>query len=342
VIIRRAGHLYDIEEENYRLHAVMEGSAFKLSGIFGQCPPMLNVFSTIEKVSSTDVPILVTGESGTGKELVARAVHSLGLRKDGPFVPINCGAIPYNLLESELFGHERGAFTGANTQVYGKVEYAHNGTLFLDEISELSPNLQVKLLRFLQEKAIQRVGGRENIAVNARIIAASNTDILSAIKEDRFREDLYYRIGVITIHIPPLRERGGDILLLANLFLKRSSGDFSKKIKGFSSSSVDLLTAYDWPGNVRELENRIQRAVIMAESSLLEPYDLGFAERPATRDVHKTATLKEARNSVEKELLIEVFERYKGNMTKIAQALDISRPTLYDLLKKHGPFETID
>ena len=336
VIIRRACHLYNLEEENSRLHTAMGRSMTKLSGIFGQCQSMVNVFSTIEKVATTDVPILVTGESGTGKELVARAIHSLSLRKDGPFIPINCGAIPDNLLESELFGHEKGAFTGANAKVLGKVEYAHNGTLFLDEIGELSATLQVKLLRFLQEKTLQRVGGRENIEVNARIVAATNIDIKKAIKEGRFREDLYYRIGVITIELPPLRERGTDIQLLSNVFLRRFCNDFSKKIKGFSAASVELLKSYDWPGNVRELENKIQRAVIMAESAWLEPHDLGFADAAGVQGAENTATLKEARDRAERDLLVAVLNRYDANLTKISQVLDISRPTLYDLLKKHN------
>ena len=336
IIIRRACHLYDLEEENSRLNSAMGHSMTKMSGIFGQCPSMLTIFSTIEKVSSTDVPILLTGESGTGKELVARAIHSHSLRKDGPFIPINCGAIPDNLLESELFGHEKGAFTGANSKVLGKVEYAHNGTLFLDEIGELSAGLQVKLLRFLQEKKLQRVGGRENIEVNARIVAATNIDIKKAISENRFREDLYYRISVIAIELPSLRERGTDVQLLSNVFLRRFCNDFSKKIKGFSAASVEMMKSYNWPGNVRELENKIQRAVIMAESAWLEPNDLGFTDATYIQDANNTATLKEARDRAERDLLTAVLNKYDANLTKISQVMDISRPTLYDLLKKHN------
>jgi two-component system NtrC family response regulator len=306
--------------------------------MIGQCPQMLEVFATIRKIASSDVPVLIHGESGTGKELVARAIHAMSLRKDQAFIPINCGAIPENLLESELFGHEKGAFTGALVQVQGKVEYAHKGTLFLDEIGELPFHLQVKLLRFLQEKMIQRVGGRENINVDARIIAATNIDIAKSIREGKFREDLYYRIGVIIIKVPPLRERGDDIMLMSNLFLKRASIEFSKKSRGFSASSIALIQSYEWPGNVRELENRIQRAVLIAESSIIEPYDLNFTEKPAVRNEPCTegATLREVRDKTEKNMIISALEKHAGNIAKAANDLGVSRPTLYDLMKKHN------
>jgi two-component system NtrC family response regulator len=338
VIINRAFHLYNIEEENLRLHLALDSKTTELGGMFGQCSEMLKVFSTIRKVASSDVSVLIVGDSGTGKELAARAIHSMSLRKDGPFVPINCGAIPESLLESELFGHEKGAFTGAHTQLQGKFEYAHKGTLFLDEIGELPANLQVKLLRFLQEKTIQRVGGREDIYVDARIIAATNIEISKAIQEGKFREDLYYRIGVITLNLPKLSQRKGDIMLLSNLFLRKFSAEFGKKIKGFSASAVELLESYNWPGNVRELENRIQRAVIMSESSIIEPHDLGFTEKPARQKVtfQNGMTLKEARDKVEKEMIISAVERHNGNIAKAAVELGISRPTLYDLMRKHG------
>lgn len=337
VIIDRALHLYNIEEENRSLHSVLESKG-GLEGMVGQCPEMLQVFSTIRKIASSDVPVLVVGESGTGKELVAQAVHAMSLKKEGPFVPINCGAIPENLLESELFGHEKGAFTGAHTQVQGKFEYANGGTLFLDEIGELPASLQVKLLRFLQEKSVQRVGGREDIHVDSRIIAATNIDISKAITEGRFREDLYYRIGVITINIPPLRERQGDIMLLSTLFLRRFSEELGKKLKGFAPSSIELLESYDWPGNVRELENRIQRAVIMSESTLIEPHDLAFSEvQNGRRDVPLYGvTLREARDRVEREKILYAVNKHGGNIARAAKELGISRPTLYDLAKKHG------
>lgn len=338
VIIHRAFHLYNIESENRKLQLALVKNTPALHGMIGQCTEMLEIFSTIRKVASSDVPILIIGESGTGKELVARAIHSMSLRKDAPFIPINCSAIPENLLESELFGFEKGAFTGAHAQVQGKVEFAHNGTLFLDEIGELPTNLQVKLLRFLQEKTIQRVGGRQNISVNTRIVAATNIDISKSIQEGRFREDLYYRISVITINLPPLLKRGDDILLLANFFLNKFREEFGKKIKGFSPSSIEIIGSYDWPGNVRELENKVQRAVIMSESPMLEPHNLGFTEKPGEKSFMalKHTNLKDARDWVEKQMLISAIEKHKGNATKAAEELGVSRPTLYDLFKKHG------
>ena len=338
VIINRAFYLLDIEAENSRLQTALEHKGTGLGGIIGLCPQMLQVFSTIRKVASSDIAVFVSGESGTGKELVARALHATSLRNEGPFIPINCGAIPENLLESELFGAEKGAFTGAHTRVQGKVEYAHKGTLFLDEIGELPANLQVKLLRFLQEKVLQRVGGREDIPVDARIISATNIDISKATQDGTFREDLYYRIAVININLPPLRERGDDIMLLANLFLKRAAEEFSKKVNGFSPSAIHMLRSYRWPGNVRELENRVQRAVIMSDSLLLEPDDLGFTDVPLQYQLPVTdvVTLKDARDRVEREVIVGALDRLEGNIAKAAEALGVSRPTLYDLMKKYG------
>ncbi len=338
VVIKRAFHIRAIEDENRRLQTALERNNTQFGSIVGQCPQMEQVFSIIKKVASSDVPVFVTGESGTGKELVAKAIHLMSMRKDGPFIPINCGAIPDNLLESELFGYEKGAFTGAQTRVQGKVEFSHKGTLFLDEIGELTVGLQVKLLRFLQEKVIQRVGGREDINVDVRIVSATNIDIFKAIKEGAFREDLYYRTAVISIHLPPLRERGSDIMLLANLFLRRFSDSLNRKVKGFSSAAVDHLQSYEWPGNVRELENKVQRAVIMSDSNLLEPPSLGIAEgnvRHITQ-VQENMTLKEARDRVEREMILSVIRAHRGNIARAAEILSVSRPTLYDLLKKHG------
>jgi len=338
VIIKRAFHLQTLENENRRLQSALEGGDADVKGIIGQCVEMQQVFSTIRKVATSDISVLIHGESGTGKELVARAIHTISLRKDGPFIPINCGAIPENLLEAELFGHEKGAFTGAMARVQGKVEYAHKGTLFLDEIGELPLNLQVKLLRFLQEKVIQRVGGREDIPIDSRIIAATNVDIIRAMEEGLFREDLYYRIGVVTITLPPLRSRGDDVMLLANLFLKRCSSEFKKKIKGFSERSREYMESYAWPGNVRELENKVQRAVLMASGSVIEPDDLGFTERPTSRRASSAeiTTLREARERVEREMIKGAIANSKGNIAKAAEELGISRPTLYDLMRKHG------
>ena len=357
IILSRAFHVAGLEEENRRLQvSAGQDKEHGYSGIFGQCPQMQQVFAMIKKVASIDVPILILGESGTGKEVVARAIHNRGIRKDGNVIAINCGAIPESLLESELFGHEKGAFTGAQNRVQGKVEYAEGGTLFLDEIGEMAPLLQVKLLRFLQEKVIQRVGGREDIPVDTRIVAATNVDIQDSITNGKFREDLYYRIGVITIELPPLRERGDDIELLANIFLRRFGQEFGQKVRGYSSAALSWLRTYDWPGNVRELENKIKRAVVMAESPIVEACDLGFEEKPElvvssnsrgddpVRDIkNKTneisfagMTLKDARQQVEKNLIQQAMERSQGNILKAAEELDVSRPTFYDLLKKHG------
>lgn len=358
VILERAFNLAAIEAENRRLQSVLLTDDSGMGGMLGQCPQMLEVFATIKKVATIDVPVLVLGESGTGKELVGKAIHSRSLRKEGSFIPINCGAIPENLLESELFGHEKGSFTGAQAQIRGKVEYAHEGTLFLDEIGEMPAVLQVKMLRFLQDKVIQRVGGREDLEVDARIIAATNIDIKKAIAEEKFREDLYYRIGVITINLPPLRDRGEDIALLARVFLKRFGDEFGKKVRGFSNASLAAMHEYIWPGNVRELENKIKRAVIMAEGPIVEAWDLGLAERPAepeespevsvegaaegepeevTGGLHIAGmTIKEARRLVERELLVAALEKYDGNIVATAKALGVSRPTFYDLMKKQG------
>ncbi len=340
VIVSRAFHLHALEEENRKLRFVLDKKSGALTGIIGQCPAMLQVFSTVRKVATSDVAVLIQGESGTGKELVARAIHAASPRRDRDFLAINCGAIPGSLLESELFGYERGAFTGAHAQVQGKVEYARGGTLFLDEIGELATPLQVKLLRFLQDKTIQRLGGREDIQVDVRIIAATNRAIQDEIRAGRFREDLYYRIGVVTIVMPPLRERKEDLTLLGTLFLQRFGEEFKKKIKGFSAAALEEMETYAWPGNVRELENKIQRAVILSEGPLIEPHDLGFAARPPAPLVAMPAstTLRDARYRVERQLVIQAMDRRRGNIAQAAEDLGISRPTFYDIMKKHGLF----
>jgi len=338
VIIGRACHLANLEEQNRSLQRAIDKKSREAGGMIGQCPEMLSIFSTIKKVAPSDVPIFITGENGTGKELVAQALHEASLRKSGPFIPINCGAIPENLLESELFGHEKGSFTGAHATVMGKLQYAHKGTLFLDEIGELPVNLQVKLLRFLQEGVIQRVGGRLDIPIDTRTVCATNLNIVRAIKEGVFREDLYYRISVISIHLPPLRERGDDILLLANYFLRMFNEDYHKKARRFSSASVNFLKGYEWPGNVRELRNRVQRAVIMSDATALEPSDLGCeTEMPGlTEDLLPVVSLREARDRVEQEMIAAAIDLQHGNIVKAAETLGVSRPTLYDLMKKHG------
>lgn len=344
VILRRAFHLASIEKENSRLQNSIDQLGFSPGGIIGTSPRMLEVFSSIRKVASSEVAVLITGESGTGKELVAKAIHSLSMRKFGSYITINCGAIPENLLESELFGYEKGAFSGANARVQGKVEYAGKGTLFLDEIGELPLSLQVKLLRFLQEKTIQRVGGREDIDVDARIIAATNRDIIKETEAGAFREDLYYRISVIHIKLPPLRDRGEDVMLLANFFLRRCGKEFDKKAQRFSADSVKLLESYEWPGNVRELENRVQRAVIMSDSPIIEPENLDFSLKTVKEGIHSftNLTLKDAREMVERDMVFAAIEKQRNNMAKAAEELGISRPTLYDLVKKHNIAKTLE
>ena len=337
VIIHRALHLSQIESENRDLHTLL-AKDIGFAGMIGQSPEMQKVFDSIKRVAGTDVTVLLTGESGTGKELVARAIHERGPRSKSLFIPINCGAIPENLLESELFGYEKGAFTGAYNMKKGKVEFADGGTFLLDEVSELSPSLQIKLLRFLQEKKIQRVGGHIDIEVDVRIIAATNIDLQEAIKEGRFREDLFYRLSVITINLPPLRERGQDIMLLANIFLERYKAAVRKKARGFSPGAVNAIKSYSWPGNVRELENKLQRAVIMSDSKFIEAQALGLAEAPVTQvdKKYEDITLKEARERLEIELVKMNINKYKGNIKRVAKELGISRPTLYDLITKYG------
>ena len=331
VVLRRAFHVARLEREQQALKKKLSGFTFE--GMMGTSPKMQEVYSIIRKVATTDAPILIMGESGTGKELVAAAIHRLSVRQANPFIVINCGAIPENLLESELFGHEKGAFTGAHIQRKGRFEMADGGTLFLDEIGELPMSLQVKLLRFLQERVVERVGGREQIEVDTRIIAATNRDLKEEMQAGNFREDLYYRLGVIFISIPPLRERNGDSILLAKAFMERYAEENRKKIKGFTPEAIDAIDQYNWPGNVRELENRIKRAVIMSEGRKLTPADL---EMTAPLARFEAMTLKEARESLERELIIKSLVRNSDNLTKAATELGISRPTLYDLMEKFG------
>jgi two-component system NtrC family response regulator len=330
VILRRAIRLHQLESEHRQLQAAQVKNSF--GELLGTSPKMQQVFSTIEKVAATEAPILITGESGTGKELVARALHGMSQRKAGPFVPINCAAIPETLLESELFGHEKGAFTGAHTQRRGRIELADNGTLFLDEIGDLPLALQVKLLRFLQEHEIERIGGRKEILIDTRVIAATNTDLDLAIVEGRFRDDLYYRLGVVKIQIPPLREREGDIELLAMGFLHKYSAENKKKVLGITQKGLDALKSHKWPGNVRELENRMRRAVIMVQGRKISDEDLELG----TGSQAGKMTLREAREKTDRELVIRVLKENNFNLAKSAADLGISRPNLYDLMEKLG------
>jgi two-component system NtrC family response regulator len=331
IVLKRAYHVSLLEQEQREMQARLAGDTFE--GMVGNSSKMQEIFALIRKVATTEAPILIMGESGTGKELIAQAIHRQSRRKANPFVVINCGAIPENLLESELFGHEKGAFTGAHVQRKGRIEMAEGGTLFLDEIGELPLSLQVKILRFLQEKVIERVGGREQIEVDARVLAATNRDLKEGMKNGSFREDLYFRLGVISMSLPPLREREGDMLLLAKAFLERFAEDNRKKLKGFNNQAIDAIEQYGWPGNVRELENRVKRAVIMAEGRKVTPADLEMA---TPKSKYENMGLKEAREALEKEMLLNALARNRGNMSKAATDLGVSRPTLYDLIDKFG------
>jgi len=329
LIVDRAYQLYELEEENRRL--ATQGSDSPLDGIVGSSTQMLTACRLVEKVGPAEVTTLVLGESGTGKELFARALHDLSSRKDKSFVALNCAAIPDTLLESELFGYEKGAFTGAVKQTKGKIETASGGTLFLDEIGDMPMPLQAKMLRFLQERVIERLGGRNSIEVDVRIICATHRDLDQLIKTSEFREDLYFRISEIVIRIPALREREGDKLLLAQVFLDKFSEDNGRSFRGFSEQARAVLDTYEWPGNVRELENRIKRAVVLAEGKQISVEDLGF---DGTDDLMKSLDLRQAREQVEREIILRALSVYDNNVTHAADAMGISRPSLYQLVKK--------
>jgi two-component system, NtrC family, response regulator len=328
-VISRASRIYQLELQSQQ-SAADNGASFE--GIIGRCPKMQAVFQEIRKVAATDVPVLISGESGTGKELAARAIHRLSSRKNAPFVAINCGAIPETLLESELFGHEKGSFTGAHIQREGRVEAANKGTLFLDEIGEISPALQVKLLRFLQEHTIERVGGRRPINLDVRVICATNADLQKAMAAGQFRDDLYYRIGVITITLPPLRERNDDILLLAESILGRTAAEY-KKALAFSKKAIQAIETYSWPGNVREMENKIRRASILAGGRQVTPQDLSMEGSYAA---YEAMGLTRAREAVERDLIERAITRNRGNLSKCADELQIARSSLYELIDKLG------
>ncbi|MCM8823929.1 MAG: PEP-CTERM-box response regulator transcription factor [Candidatus Omnitrophica bacterium] len=335
ILLRRAFYIQGLELENQRLTDEIERK-FKFEEMVGTSPKMEDIFRLIRKVATTDATVLVTGESGTGKELVANAVHYLSSRRGNPFIVINCGAIPENLLESELFGHEKGAFTDAYARKIGKLEVANRGTVLLDEIGEMSLNLQVKILRFLQERIIERVGGNTPIELDVRVIAATNSDLKKKIEENKFREDLYYRLSVINIDLPPLRERGEDILLLANYFLNKYKKDVpNKEIKGFTKEARDAMVSFSWPGNVREMENRIRRALILADSPFITPLELGLVKDNGEDDYFGKFSLKDARQYIEIKFIKRAIGESKGNLSLAAKMLGVSRPTLYDLMKKY-------
>jgi two-component system NtrC family response regulator len=330
VVLARAIHVYQLERQNRERMAGTPADGFQ--GMLGKCSRMQSVFEDIRKVAATDAPVLISGESGTGKELAARAIHRLSARRDRPFVTINCSAIPENLLESELFGHEKGAFTGAHIQREGRLELVQGGTLFLDEIGELPAALQVKLLRFLQEHIIERVGGRRSITVDARIICATNADLRKEMAEGRFREDLYYRIGVVMIAMPPLRDREADIKLLAEVLLQNMAAEHKKPLT-FNKKALEAIETYPWPGNVRELENKLKRAVIMATGKQITQQDLSLVGPYAE---YEAMGLNKAREAVERDLIERAIARNRGNLTKCADELQIARSSLYEMIDKLG------
>ena len=313
----------------------LQGDAF--DGILGTSSSMQTVFASIRKVATVDAPVLILGESGTGKEMTARAIHNRSARKDGPFIAINCSAIPETLIESELFGHEKGAFTGAHVQRKGRIESSSGGTLFLDEIGEIPLPIQVKLLRFLQERCIERVGGRQEISVDTRVIAATNADLKKGMQEGSFREDLFYRLAVVQIMLPALRNRESDILFLAQSFLQQFANDSGKSDLTFAPDALKAIQRHDWPGNVRELQNRVRRAVIMGGEKRLSAQDLELTGGSANR---VGGTLKEARETLERELLQQALRKHGGKITAAANELGISRPTFYELMEKLGIHKT--
>jgi two-component system NtrC family response regulator len=333
LIVRRALHVWKLELEN-RLLATRAPEDHRVLGrLITAAPEMVKVARTIERVANTNVSVMLLGASGTGKELLARGLHEASARAKGAFVAINCAAIPENLLESELFGHEKGAFTGAVKTTEGKIEQASGGTLFLDEVGDIPLQLQVKLLRFLQERTIERIGGRRSIEVDTRIVCATHQNLDAMIAEARFREDLYYRLAEIVVRIPGLAERAGDAVLLARAFLARFSTTMNPSVRGFAPDALGAIDGWGWPGNVRELENRVKRAVIMADSKLITAADLDLAEPSAAED--QTLNLKSAREATDRRMIRHALARSEGNITSTARLLGISRPTLYDLLKQY-------
>jgi two-component system NtrC family response regulator len=328
-IVARAFRIHELEAENRRLADLHMDSP--LDGIVAISDAMLRVCRVVEKVAPTNATTLLQGESGTGKELLARALYRLSPRKDQPFVAINCAAIPENLLESELFGFEKGAFTGAVKQTPGKIETADGGTLFLDEIGDMPMALQAKLLRFLQERVVERIGGRKEIPVDVRVVCATNRNLADAAKQGTFRDDLYYRISEITINIPPLRERDGGRIVLARHLLARFASQQGKKVKGLSDDAQEAIDAYAWPGNVREMENKIRSAVIMAEGKYVTALDLGLEVAATPASLNLRATRQDAETRAIRQALI----RTAGNVSKAADLLGVTRPTLYDLLQKY-------
>lgn len=331
--IERAFRMFELQKENRRLQSMYQPDA--LAGLMTRDPEMLRVCRTIEKVANTTATVMLLGESGTGKEVLARGLHQASSRKSQKFVAINCAAIPENLLESELFGYEKGAFTGAAKTTLGKIELAHGGTLMLDEIGDLPFSLQAKLLRFIQERTIERVGGRQEIPVDVRIVCATHQDLKALSKENRFREDLYYRLAEIVINIPPLRSRKGDAALLAHAFVRKFSQEQNRTSLSLSEESVRSIESHPWPGNIRELENCIKRAVIMADGKQISSEDIGLEIVDSVVDT-SSFDLRAVRDNAEKNAIISALGRVNGNVLKAAELLGVSRPTLYDLMHRLG------
>lgn len=329
--IDRAFRVHELQEENARLQSVRESPA--TSGVVTRDPSMLRICRTIEKLAPTSATVLILGESGTGKELLARALHDLSPRRNERFVAINCAAIPETLLESELFGYEKGAFTGASKQTLGKIETANGGSLFLDEIGDLPTALQAKLLRFLQERVIERLGGRQEIAVDVRIICATHQSLKAQIEQSKFREDLYYRLAEIVVEIPPLRDRHGDAALLAHGFVRKFAAEQRRGTMMLLPDAVEAIDAYQWPGNVRELENVVKRAVIMADTESITAQDIGLGN---ANGEGTALNLRHVREQAEKNAVLRVLGRVNGNLSKAAEILGVSRPTLYDLMHRFG------
>ncbi|SKB46392.1 PEP-CTERM-box response regulator transcription factor [Sphingopyxis flava] len=334
LIVRRAFHVHALEVENARLANEGAGDNRVLGAMISGAPEMLKVARTIERVADLGVSVMLLGASGTGKELLARGLHEASARRDGAFVAINCAAIPETLLESELFGHEKGAFTGAVKTTEGKIELAHGGTLFLDEVGDIPLPLQVKLLRFLQERTIERIGGRKPIAVDTRIVCATHQDLDAMIAQGSFREDLYYRLAEMVVKIPALAERAGDAVLLARHFLHHYAPEMNPGVRGFASDALQAIDAAPWPGNVRELENRIKRAVIMADGKLVTKDDLDLSGGQAGEEPD-WLNLRSAREAADRVAIRRAMTQSEGNISAAAKLLGISRPTLYDLLKQY-------
>ncbi len=343
ITLKRALEYRNLRRENINLKSQLKRK-YRFENIIGDSEKMQKVFEVIEKVADSDSTILILGESGTGKELIAKAIHYNSYRRDGPFIPVNCAAIPSELLESELFGHEKGAFTNAIRTRIGRFEMANGGTIFLDEIGDMSPVLQSKLLRVLQDRQFERIGGIKTIKTDIRVIAATHQDLKLAVEQKRFREDLYYRLNVIPIHLPPLRERKSDIPLLAHHFLEHFNKTKKKKIKGFTKEAIEKLMQYNWPGNVRELENTIERVVILLDGDFITPQDLPEKFQNLTRDnllqeiiiPDAGISLEEAVNEFEKRLILQALQKTGWIKNKAARLLNLNRTTLIEKIKRQN------